>query len=89
MTVVALPCAVGRSRREPVIVPAVELFDFGRVADLRPNGACPSCRLPVMLLGWGDDMHVSFRRPATATLCCPMCGGLAHRGLRADPGMKP
>ena len=90
---VALSCAVGRNRREPTLVPAARLFDFGRVATPSPGSgpwAPPvpaTCRVPVMLLG--HRVHVSFGRPASAAPCCPTCGGLAHRGLRADPETNP
>ena len=78
-----LPWAVGRVRRAP----GPSLFNFGLSDDLAV-GPCPACRMPVALLGdqrSDEAVHVSFGRPTTATLCCPFCGGLAHRGLRANP----
>lgn len=80
--------AVGRGRHEPAIVPPVEMWDFARVpASLR--GPCPLCRLPVAVLRFtaDDGEHVAYDRPPTATLCCPYCGGLSHRGMRADFAM--
>jgi hypothetical protein len=78
---VVLTCAVGRVRL-PAIADQVR-FDF--TAAGRPGGLCPTCLMPVVLVA-GDE-HVSVGRPPTATLCCPTCGGLAHRGPRADPRM--
>ena len=90
---VILPCAVGCVRRYRVLgLPdwAWLTFDHGSAARSRPTGLCPSCRMPVMVLGnslAGEASHVSFGRPETAVLACSFCGGLAHRGVRTVPRM--